>query len=298
MRERSARSPLPELGARLPSGLFPPAHRVRSREAAGAALLGQRTGGAGDGRWDPRASLRRPGALLALRPRDSHASAGCGHVGGQRLPWRGEEEEEEEEGVDAAPGAVLTAPGGSGAARGCGGAAPWHAGHLRRSGGRRLGGGGAGAGGGGGSAQRPRSRAASGQWAGAPLPASSAAKPAVHKRGSGASRRGAETKRGQGRRAGSCGRRKGLESRADSEARGLAGHGVCGKRGRCGSGGTGREEREREKHKVSITEGAGGGPVHPAEPHSAKMRVGAVAAVKPHTAALATSLAPTYTLSF
>lgn len=56
-----------------------------------------------------------------------------------------------------------------------------------------------------------------------------------------------------------------------------------------------REEREREKHKVSITEGAGGGP---AEPHSAKMRVGAVAAVKPHPAALAPLLAPVYTLPF
>lgn len=198
--------------------------------------------------------------------------------------------------MDAAPGAVLTAPGGSGAARGCGGAAPWHAGHLRRSGRRRLGGGGggAGAGAGGGSAQRPRSRAASGQRAGAPLPASSAAKPAGHKRGSGASRRGAETKRGQGRRAGSCGRRKGLESRADSEARALAGLGVCGERGRCGNGGTGREEREREreKHKMSITEGAGGGPAQPAEPRSAKTKVGVLAAVSPQPAALASPLPP------
>lgn len=184
--------------------------------------------------------------------RNSHAGTGWGDVGGQRFPRCGEEE-----GSVAAPRAVLTAPGGSGAARGCGGAAPWHAGHLRRSGERRLGGGGAGAGagagGGGGSDQRPRSRAASGQRAAAPLPASSAAKPTGLKRGPGVSRRGAETKRGQGRRAGSCGRRKGLESRAESGARSLAGLGGCGVRRRCGSREVGRGERERERKKEKKT---------------------------------------------
>lgn len=215
----------------------PPCWNQRTRGATGMA------GGAAGFAHGARGS--RPA------PRDAHAGAGWVHVGGQRLPCCGEEEE----GADAAPGAVLTAPGGSGAARGGGGAAPWHAGHLRRSGGRRLGGGG-GAGAGGGSAQRPQSRAASGQGTAGPLPTSRIAKPAGPKPCPGASRPGAETKRGQGRRAGICGRRKGLESRAGSGARGPAGLGGCGVRGRCGSGrdGAGRR-RKREKHKTSVTGG-------------------------------------------
>lgn len=193
-----------------------------------------------------------PSAPLLPRPRCCGARSRLGNVGGRRLPRCGRRRRRRRRLGRRRPRAVLTAPGGWRAARGCGGAAPWHAGHLRRSGeGRRRGGGGGGArrgAAGGGRAQRPRRRAASGQRGAAPPGAGRAASTRGARRSPGACRRGAQTKRGRGRWEGSCGRRKGLESSAESGERGPAARGGCGVAGWEREGGRERErEREREE---------------------------------------------------